>query len=290
MIYEEPIYRPPSEAHSLLIQVTIGCSHNRCTFCANNAGKQFRVRAMEEIMADLDECAELYGNRVQRVFLCDSNALAMPMGMLREILGAAREKFPRCERVGVYATALDLLRKTPEELAELRGLGLKIVYVGLESGSDKVLRAVRKGITSEQMIAGAQAARQAGITLSVMVITGLGGPELSMEHARESARVLNAMQPDYLGLLALMVMEGTELYRQVQAGEFTLLTPREVTREMLELVGGLELENCFFSSVHASNYISLRGRLPQDKARLLSELRYYLDNEAQYKDEYFRLL
>ena len=288
MEYEGRMFRPPSEAHSLLVQVTIGCSHNKCTFCGNYKEKRFRIRPMDDIRRDLEECGRRYGNRVQRIFLCDGNALVMKMRDLREIFQLIRGYFPHCERVGVYATAQDILRKTPEELRELHELGLGILYLGLESGSDEVLRRVNKGITAQEMIDAVVRAREAGITTSVMVITGLGGPELWKEHAEETARVLNAMQPDYVGLLALMIEPETPLAEQVARGEFRLLTPKEVVSEMYVMVRGMELEHCFFSSVHASNYITLRGNLPEDKERLLREMEYYMEHEGLYRPEEYR--
>lgn len=275
MEYEGMVIRPPSEARSLLIQVTLGCSHNKCTFCSTYRQKPFRIRSMEEIKRDITESAEQYRQYVKRVFLCDGNALVMKMAHLREILGMIRDEFPLCERVGMYATAKDILRKTPEELAELRQLGLGIVYVGLESGSDEILRRVNKGMDSQTMIDGVLRARQAGIKTSVMVIAGLGGAELWEEHARESARVLNTMQPDYVGLLSLTVEPGTELEWQVRKGTFRLLRPQAVIGEMHLLLQNLELEDSFFSSVHISNYVSVRGQLPDEKERFLEEIAYY---------------
>ena len=290
MQYEGSIYRPPSEAESLLVQVTIGCSHNRCTFCVNYKDKSFRIRPMEDIRRDLAECARLYRQHVRRVFLCDGNALVMRTEHLKEILSIIRHSFPRCERVGVYASAQDILRKSEEELRQLHELGLGILYIGLESGSDEVLRRICKGANAEQMIQAAQRAKVAGITTSVMVISGLGGQALWQEHAQQTARVLNAMQPDYLGLLALMVEPGSVLSGQVERGEFQLLTPRQIVQEMHDMVAGLSLDGCFFSSIHASNYISLRGNLPQDKERLLKEIEFYMQNEALYKREHSRRL
>jgi len=276
MEYQGMVIRPPSESNSLLLQVTLGCSHNKCTFCGTYRHKPFRIRAMEEIRRDIDECARRYRDYVQRVFLCDGDALVMKMDQLRETLDRIREKFPLCERVGSYATAADILRKSPEELAELGSLGLGILYLGLESGSDEILRRVKKGVNSEDMIEAVHRAKAAGIKTSVMVINGLGGLELWEEHARETVRVLNRTQPEYLAMLALSMEPGTELQGQIRRGEYRALSSRELLAEMQQIVAGLELNNCVFSSSHASNLVSLRGVLPWDKTRLLNEMEYYV--------------
>ncbi len=289
MTYEGNIFRPPSEAYSLLIQVTIGCSHNKCTFCSMYKDKKFKIRRLEDIKADLEECARKY-QKYDRIFLCDGNALIMKTEDLVQILKWIKELFPNVERIGAYAQPKDILLKTTEELKTLYDLGLKILYVGLESGSDEVLNLVEKGVTKEQMIECAKILKPSGIKSSIMVITGLGGQEHWQSHAYETAEVLNQMQPDYLGLLALMVERNTKLYDDIKNGSFKLLTPKQIVVEMKEMVKGLELNNCLFSSIHASNYINLRGVLPGDKQRLLSELDFYLENERYYKPEGARLL
>ena len=287
MKYEGTIYRPPSEARSLLIQVTIGCSHNKCAFCIMYRDVNFRIKPLSEVKKELEEASLLYKGHIRKIFLCDGNALVLKTEHLLEILGYIKELFPGCQSVGIYAGPADVRKKNTAELKALHEAGLTIAYIGIESGSDKVLTLVNKGQTSQDMIDAANIIRPSGIKTSIMAISGLGGREHSKEHAIETARVLSAMNPDYVGLLSLMIIEGTELYESVKNGEFKVLTAEEVAQEMLLLVEHLELDNCFFSSAHASNYITLKGNMPQDKHRMISEIKFYLDNEI-YKSEAYR--
>ncbi|HWQ30620.1 MAG TPA: radical SAM protein [Negativicutes bacterium] len=289
MRYEGSVYRPPSEAQSLIIQAAIGCSHNRCTFCSMYKDKKFRIRPVEEIIADIEECRERY-RRINRVFLADGNALAIKTDALKKILLKIRELMPECERVGIYSSPGDILRKSAEELSELKSLGLGIAYMGLESGSDEILKSIKKGVTSAEMIEAGKKLKSSGIKLSVTLISGLGGRERWREHALESARVINEIGPDYLGLLTLLVEPGTEMAYQLAAGELELLGPREIIEETRLLVEGLELDNCVFRSNHASNYYALAGTLPWDKKKLLQEIAGALKNDYDYRDEYFRSL
>jgi radical SAM superfamily enzyme YgiQ (UPF0313 family) len=289
MRYEGNIYRPPSEAYSLIIQATIGCSHNACTFCSMYKDKRFRIRPVEEVLEDIHESGK-YHRQVDRVFLADGNALAMKTDDLKRILLKIREAFPNCERVGIYSSPKDILRKTEAELMELGELGLGIAYMGLESGSDTVLTSIRKGVTAEEMIMAGKKLMSSGIKLSVTLISGLGGKALWKEHAIESARVLNEINPHYLGLLTLLIEPGTEMEQQVNKGGFQLLSPNEVLEETRLLIERLTVNNCVFRSNHASNYFALAGTLPQDKERLLKEIDYALKGEYDYRDEYFRSL
>ncbi len=251
--------------------------------------KKFRIRPVEEVIADIEECRERYRS-INRVFLADGNALAIKTDDLRRILLKIRELMPECERVGIYSSPGDILRKSGEELAELHSLGLGIAYMGLESGSDEILKNIKKGVNSAEMIEAGKKLKSSGIKLSVTLISGLGGKELWKEHALESARVINEIGPDYLGLLTLLVEPGTEMADQLASGEFELLGPRDVIEETRLLVEGLELENCVFRSNHASNYYALAGTLPSDKQKLLKEIAEALKNEFDYRDEYFRSL
>jgi radical SAM superfamily enzyme YgiQ (UPF0313 family) len=289
MKYEGSIYRPPSEAQSLIIQATIGCSHNKCTFCSMYKGKKFRIRDVEEILADIEEGKRYYG-MVSRVFLADGNALAMKTEALKRILLKIREVMPECERVGIYSSPKDILRKTEEELRELKELGLGIAYMGLESGSDDVLSSINKGVTASEMIMAGKKLIGSGIKLSVTLISGIGGKSRCHEHALESARVINEIDPHYLGLLTLLVEPGTEIEQQIEKGGFELLGPKEVMEETRLLIENLTLSQCVFRSNHASNYFTLSGTLPQDKQRLLMEIEQAMNNEYGYKDEYFRRL
>lgn len=289
MIYDEPLYRPPSEAYSLIIQVTIGCSHNKCSFCGMYKSKKFRIRSKSDIFRDLEEMAARY-NKVRRIFLADGDALVLKTQDLKDILQKIRELFPYCERVGIYATPNDILRKSPEELKTLKEHGIGIVYLGIESGSDRILKDISKGADSRVMIEAGKRLVESGIKLSVTLISGLGGKDGWQEHAKESARVINAINPDYLGLLTLLIEPGTRMYDMVKEGTFKLLSAEEVALETQMLIRNLELENCIFRSNHASNYFSLAGTLPHDKGKLLKQLDNVLNNIEDYSGEYFRRL
>lgn len=270
MRYVEPVFRPPSEAQSLLLQATIGCSNNTCTFCGSNLLKKFSIRPLEEIEQDILEARSIYGGGIRRVFLLDSNALCMKTEDLLEILNLLYAVFPRLDRVGVYACAADALRKSEEDLRELHKAGLKIAYLGVESGDDVILKRVNKGVNAEQTIEGCKKIMNAGITLSVTIILGLGGRERWRENAIETAKVLNRIDPPYIGALTLMVVPGTPLHREVLEGKFQVLNPQEILQEMRLLVENLELTNCVFRSNHASNYLPLGGTLPADKEDILN--------------------
>ncbi|MDZ7616212.1 MAG: radical SAM protein, partial [Patescibacteria group bacterium] len=265
MRYHGMVIRPPSEADSYILQVTYGCSHNRCAFCATYADKPFRVRPVDEVFADI----ALAGARLphmRRVFLADGNALVLDADRLIGILDALASAFPLLRRVGIYASARDILRKTDTELAAFRQRKLEIVYLGLESGSDEVLRRVHKGIAAADMIDGVRKLRAAGIRASVIALLGLGGTELSMEHAQQTGRVVSAMDPEYVSLLTLMLIPGTELHRQWQEGRFELPGPLELLGELRQVIAATDgLTRCIFRTNHASNYLPLAGTLSRDK-------------------------
>lgn len=289
MKYEGSLYRPPSEAHSLIIQATIGCSHNKCTFCSMYKDKTFRIRPVEEILADIEESRRNYRS-VKRIFLADGNALAMKTEDLKSILVKIRELMPECERVGIYSSPKDILRKTDGELSELKELGLGIAYMGLESGNDEILKSIKKGVTSAEMVEAGKKLVSSGIKLSVTLISGIGGKAAWKEHALESARVINEIDPDYLGLLTLLVEPGTEMEQQLEKGLIELLGPREIMEETRLLIDKLNLSNCVFRSNHASNYYALAGIMPKDKKRLLQEIDEAMRQDNNYRDEYFRSL
>lgn len=281
------VIRPPSEADSYILQVTYGCSHNRCTFCGTYRDKPFRARPIEEVLEDIALAqAEIPDTR--RVFLADGNALVLSTERLVTILDGLASAFPRLRRIGIYANARDILGKTDAELAALQQRKLEIVYLGLESGSDEVLRRVQKGITAAEMVEAVQKVRRAGIRASVIALLGLGGKELSAEHAAQTARVVSAMDPEYLSMLTLMLIPGTELHRQWQSGTFELPEPLDLLGELHQVIAGTEcLSRCIFRTNHASNYLPLAGTLSRDQARLLSALdeaigrgRYALRPEA----------
>jgi radical SAM superfamily enzyme YgiQ (UPF0313 family) len=288
MKYEGMIYRPPSEADSLILQVAVGCSYNKCTFCHSFQDKSFRVKSFDEIREDIDEAA-LYG-RIPRIFLADGNALDMPHEDMVRILEYLKLKIQGLKRVGVYANAADILKKDPGDLRELKELGLGIIYLGLESGNAEVLKRIRKNATAEQMIDAARRVREADILLSLTVLLGVGGVELSREHARDTGKVLSAMDPDYVGALSLMIVPGTPVHAELRAGRFEMPSPFGLIKELEEMVAGCDFTSCFFASNHASNYLSLRIRMPEEKQNALEHIRAVLDrgDPAVLRPEYLR--
>ncbi len=272
MRYRGTVVRPPSEARSYILQITYGCSHNRCTFCGTYLDKPFRIRPADEVLEDIELARQVIPH-TRRIFLADGDALVLSTRQLIPILDALNAAFPRLERVGIYANARDLLHKSETDLALLRRKGLGIVYIGLESGSDEVLRRVRKGATADDMVQAVHKARAAGMRASVIGILGIGGTELSSEHAETTGRVVSAMDPDYFSMLTLMLIPGTELHQQWEAGTFQLMEPDAMLFELRQTINHLTgLSHCVFRTNHASNYLPLAGTLPQDKERLLTTL------------------
>ena len=289
MQYEGSVYRPPSEARSLIVQATIGCSHNRCTFCGMYKDKRFHIRPVEDVLADLAEMARLYPG-VRRIFLADGDALILPSEKLLALLSHIRTLFPACTRVAVYGSPRSILHKTARELKELRAAGLGIVYLGLESGNNEVLRRIRKGVTAEEITAAGLRVRESGILLSITAVNGLGGKELWREHAAGTGRVFTTVKPDYIGLLTLMLEEGTPLCADVREGRFQVLTPEEAARETLVMLEHMDCEGSIFRSNHASNYVPLGGTLNQDRPAMIRALKDALEGRRAYKKEYLRML
>jgi radical SAM superfamily enzyme YgiQ (UPF0313 family) len=283
------IFRPPSERESYFLPLTSGCSNNTCTFCGF-CGTSLRMRDVEDVKREIDALAMYVRHGVRlpdvdyvvyaiaqswngrRVFLQDGDALVYPFPKLVEVLRYLKEKFPNLERVGTYATPQDILRRSVDELQDLKRLKLGILYTGLESGDDDLLCKVGKGVNSDQMIEAGRKAKEAGITLSLTVILGLGGVDRSRAHAAGTARVLTDIDPEYAGALTLTLVPGTPLYEEWRKGGLTLMSPFEFLQELRAIVEESSFTNCFFSSMHASNYLSIRGTLPQDKERMLAEL------------------
>lgn len=292
MRYEGNIYRPPSEARSYLLQCTVGCSHNKCTFCGMYKDKKFRVRELDEIMADI-RMARLYYGDLEKVFLCDGDALALDTGDLLQILKELYNAFPSLRHVGVYASPNSILEKSLEDLKALHQAGLNIAYLGVETGDPELLKQIRKGVSYEEMVEAGQKIRQADILLSVTVLLGLAGrTPRAVEHAVNTAKILNEINPDFIGALTLMIVRGTEIYRKVQKGEFELPAPFEILDEMRIMIENLNVQETEFRSNHASNYLPIKGRFPRDKARILQMIEQIIaKNDSKYlRPDYLRAL
>ena len=289
MRYYGKVFRPPSEAYSLIVQVTYGCSHNTCAFCDMYKEKRFAIRPLSEVLEDFDLARKTY-RQVKRIFLADGDALVRKASELETILDHIAALFPECERVTCYASPSSIQIRTEEELRTLRAKGLTMVYMGLESGSDAVLQKMHKGHSAAEIIAAGQKVRRCGMALSVTAISGLGGPELLTEHAVETAKAFNAMNPEYIGLLTLMVEEGTPLEQWVREGSFQLLTTDQILRETELLVEHMDSPGSVFRMNHASNYLVLRGTLNQDKAAMLREIHWAMEDESRLRPECFRAL
>jgi len=287
MHYEGNIFRPPSEADSILLQITTGCSHNKCTFCSMYKKSRFSIKDDATIMADIDFAAA-HCRRQQRLFLCDGDALIVPQKRLVAILEQISKKLPWLKRIGTYANTKGIALKSEAELKELHDLGLSIAYLGLESGDDVTLTAINKGSDSQRMIDMGRKIRRAGIRLSVTVILGIAGPERSHIHAEESGRVLSAIDPEYIGALSLMLTPDSLLYDQYQRGEFELLGPQAMLAELRTMIAHTDLSRGYFHANHASNYLPIKAKLPIDKAKTLELIDRALDGEIQLKPEYMR--
>ncbi len=290
MNYVGNIYRPPSEAYSLLLQVTVGCSHNKCTFCNMFIDKKFYVKNIDEVLEDLREARNKY-KFVDKIFLCDGDALCLSNKKLLVILQEIKTLFPECKRVGVYGSPLDVLHKTPEELVELYDNGIGIIYIGAESGDDEILKRIRKGVSSEELIKAVHMIEDSGIKASVTFISGMGGKKNWKSHAINTGKMISKMNASYVSLLTLMLDENVPLYEEIKSGEFEVLSPKEVVEESYLLLKNTNpTRDCVFRSNHASNYISLRGDLPADTSKLLSQLESAMDNLGILKSEWMRAL
>ena len=288
MDYEGFIIRPPSEAYSLLLQVTVGCSHNKCTFCGTYRQKKFKIKSLEQIKKDLRD-ARHYEN-VGKVFLCDGDALIIPQPRLEEILKLINDNLPTIKRIGTYANAKSILRKSVVELKKLRDLGLKIIYLGVETGNAELLQKIHKGATYEQMVEAAHRVKEAGIMLSVTVLLGLGGIEKSIEHAMDTAKILTDMDPDYAGALTVMFVPETELYEDYLAGRFVLPDQFGFIRELYLIIANSNFTNCYFTSNHASNYLPVKAYLPREKEKILKMISSVIEAKdlSQIRPEYLR--
>ena len=297
MRYEGNIYRPPGEWKSYLLQCTVGCSHNACTFCAMYKDKRYYVRPMTDILEDIDMARAYYAHpvsgipQVRRVFLCDGDALAMETGDLLTILERLRETFPLLERVTTYAGPQSALGKTPEELRTLCDAGLTRAYLGVETGWSELLRKVGKGVSAEEMLEAGVRLREAGMDLWIMILLGLAGSGApSRTHIQKSVELANAMRPAHLSALTYVPEQGTPMYRDIQEGRFACITAEEALLETKWLVEGLQVEPLHFTANHASNYLPLKGGLPEDREQFLVQLKNALSGEAALRQSRPRVL
>ena len=280
--YDEPLFRPPSEAYSLILQVSLGCAWNKCAFCEMYSSKQFRLRPEEDVFAEIESMAP-HADQIRKVFLADGNAMVLSFDKLSRLLDKLNETFPKLNRVSAYALPKDIESKTSEELKILASKGLKLLYVGIESGDNELLERINKGEDYKSTSKALQKARKAGIKLSVMILNGLGGQHYSQQHAINSAKVVNEIQPEFLSTLVLSYPYGEEHFKQKFNGEFIPLNTIELIAEMKIFMETLELENTIFRSDHASNYLILKGNLNRDKKELLNRINGVLNDPANSK-------
>ncbi|MGZ2370132.1 radical SAM protein [Ancylomarina sp. YFZ004] len=280
--YDEPLFRPPSEAYSLILQVSLGCAWNKCAFCEMYSSKQFRLRSEKDVFTEIELLAT-QADHIRKVFLADGNAMVLSFDKLSRLLDKLNANFPKLNRVSAYALPRDIESKTDEELKTLASKGLKLLYVGIESGDDELLERINKGENYKSTSVALQKARKAGIKLSVMIINGLGGQKYSEQHAINSANVVNEIQPEFLSTLVLSYPYGEDHFKQKFDGEFIPLNTIELIAEMKVFIETLELENSVFRSDHASNYLILKGNLNRDKQELLDRINGVLDDPANAK-------
>ncbi len=283
------IIRPPSEADSIILQVTVGCSHNKCTFCGTYKGVRFRLKEDEVVDQDIDFAAT-YCKRQKRVFLADGDALIIPQRRLVDLLARIRRKIPWVNRISLYGNAKSVLHKSAEELQELKSLGLDRVYMGLESGSDRILQNISKGADAAKMIRAGQRVREAGLFLSLTVLLGIGGTDFSREHANETGRVVSAMSANQIAVLTLMLLPNTKLYLLEKSGKFTLPNQMGMLHELRLMVENITISRAQFQANHASNYLPINCRLSRDKAMVLAAIDQALSGEKRLTPEYLRAL
>ena len=291
MHYDGNCIRPPSEAYSILLQVTLGCSHNKCTFCGTYNDKRFTIKDDNIILSDILFASKVM-KRQDRVFLMDGDALIIPQKRLMWILDRIREHLPWVKRVGAYANAKGIKMKSADELKALRENGLGILYLGVETGDDPLLKKIRKGATAQHLINMGRKVRKADIKLSVTVLLGIAGndPELSLRHARATGEVLSAMDPNYVGALTVMLLPGTPLHDEYKRGEFALLNERETLLELREMIANTHLSRGMFFSNHASNYLPIKARLPRGKEEALAKIDSALEGNIDLRPEWSRAL
>lgn len=275
--YDEPLFRPPSEANSLILQVTFGCTWNKCSFCEMYTSKTFRAKEEEEVLREINAVAQLQPD-IRKVFLADGNPMALSTKRLLKILLAIKNAFPKVRSVSTYSLPSNLISKSAEELKELKEAGLRLVYVGIESGDDEVLKMINKGETFASTAKGLLKAKEAGIKLSVIILNGVAGKNYSKQHAINSARLLNLIQPEFASVLVLSFPFGIERYKQKFNGEYAPMTIVELLHEMKEFISHSELDSTIFRSNHASNYLVLSGILGRDKSKFLEHINFAISN------------
>ena len=283
MHYSGAVYRPPSEARSLIVQCTLGCSHNKCAFCTMYKDKRFSINPIEQVLSDLDE-ARAYGRYIEKIFLADGDALILPMDYLLTVLDYIRDHFPTCKRVAAYATTKAIMRKTDDELRTLREHGLGIVYIGLESGNEELLKKFCKGVTAEEIVLNAIRCKQAGIATSVTAINGMAGANGDWQApAIDTAKAVSRMKPDYIAFLTLRVYSGTPLHDWIASGEFKMMEPPELMRETRLFLEHIDSDGSIFRSNHASNYLPLGGTLNRDREVLIHTIDEALDGKVRLR-------
>ena len=277
-MYDMPLYRPPSEANSLIIQATLGCSHNKCSFCSMYKGKKFTIKPLEQIKEEILEFRKIY-TYVQRIFIADGDALIIPMNDLRELLKFIKNTFKECTRVTMYASPKSIRLKTIDELRELKNLGLEMVYMGIESGNEDILKDINKGATRDEIIQAGKKIKESDIKLSATIISGIGGKEKTNLHAKDTGSIISIIKPNYVGVLSLMIEKNTEIEEKVKNGELEILSSFEILKEIKEILKNINTdEKIIFRSNHASNYVSLKGNLPIDKDRLIEDIDWCIEN------------
>jgi radical SAM superfamily enzyme YgiQ (UPF0313 family) len=288
MRYEGRIFRPPSEADAYILQATVGCSWNHCTYCDMYRDKEYRVRELDETLADLRAASRAYGNKVEKVFVADGDALVMDLAHWEAILTACRESFPRLRRVSAYATAMNLLEKSTAELTRLRELGLRQLYIGPESGDDVTMKRIAKGASFADHVEAARRARDADMTLSVIFLLGVAGIDRSQEHAEASARLATEMDPPFVSLLTLTVVPATPIAKLTAKGKFELPSVRRMLEELRAFVALARPTDAVFRTNHASNYLPIGGNLPRDRERILDLIDRALAGAAPLRPEWSR--
>lgn len=288
MRYDEPLFRPPSEAESFILQATLGCSWNACTYCAMYRGKRYQERPLDDVLADIAEGGARFAEEVRHVFVADGDPLGMPVERWESILRALAAAFPRLRRVSTYATARNLLDKTPDQLRRLRELGLALLYIGPESGDDATLKRIAKGATAEDHVEAARRAREAGLEQSLIFLLGAGGQARSEEHARASGRLATAMDPRFLSTLTLTVVPGTPIERLEDQGRFELPDTQGLLQELRWFIEEARPSAAIFRSNHASNYLPISGRLPRDRDSILAAIDEALAGRVRLRPEWAR--